>query len=116
MRRCVAQCKAIGRELRHLITVRIVSTPQRIRLRRTKGWRKPDGAVLVTRPGPWGNPFDVREMGRAPAIAAHRRWLLDERPDLVERARVELAGKDLCCWCAEDVPCHADTLIEVANR
>jgi hypothetical protein len=55
-------------------------------------------------------------MGRAPAIAAHRRWLLDERPDLVERARTELAGKDLCCWCAEDVPCHADTLIEVANR
>ncbi|MEJ8281342.1 DUF4326 domain-containing protein [Pseudonocardia spirodelae] len=92
-----------------------MSTPRRIRLRRTKGWRKPDGAVLVTRPGPWGNPFDVREMGREPAIAAHRRWL-EERPDLVERARQELAGRDLCCWCAEDVACHADTLIEVANR
>ncbi|RZT83311.1 uncharacterized protein DUF4326 [Pseudonocardia sediminis] len=88
--------------------------PQRIRLRRKKGWRKPDGAVLVTRPGPWGNPFDVREMGREPAITEHRRWLF-EQPDLVERVRDELAGHDLCCWCDPDQLCHADTLIEVAN-
>lgn len=31
--------------------------PRRIQLKRTKGWRKPEGAVVVTRPGPWGNPF-----------------------------------------------------------
>lgn len=90
------------------------SGPRRIRLRRTKGWRKPDGAIVVARPGPWGNPFDVREIGRGPAIEEHRRWLLD-RPGLVERARRELAGHDLCCWCAPDVGCHADTLLEIAN-
>lgn len=93
---------------------RATTAPQRIRLRREKGWRKPEGAVLVTRPGPWGNPFDVREIGREPAIAEHRRWLL-ERPELVEKARRELAGRDLCCWCDPDQLCHADTLIEVAN-
>lgn len=28
--------------------------PKRIQLRRTKGWRKPPGAVVVARPGKWG--------------------------------------------------------------
>jgi hypothetical protein len=35
-------------------------TPQRIQLRRTKGWRKPEGAIVVARPSRWGNPFKVR--------------------------------------------------------
>lgn len=34
-------------------------TPQRIQLRRTKGWRKPEGAVVVARPSRWGNPFAI---------------------------------------------------------
>ncbi|MBX7433477.1 DUF4326 domain-containing protein [Mycobacterium sp. Y57] len=33
--------------------------PQRIRLRRTKGWRKPDSTIVVARPTRWGNPFPV---------------------------------------------------------
>ena len=32
-------------------------TPKRIQLRRTKGWRKPEGAIVVARPSKWGNPF-----------------------------------------------------------
>jgi len=31
--------------------------PARIQLRRTKGWRKPVGAVVVARPSLWGNPW-----------------------------------------------------------
>jgi hypothetical protein len=27
----------------------------------------------------------------------------------------ELKGKNLSCWCSEDLPCHADVLLEVAN-
>lgn len=27
-----------------------------------------------------------------------------------------LRGKNLACWCALDAPCHADVLLEVANR
>ena len=34
-------------------------TPQRIQLRRTKGWRKPEGAIVVARPSRWGNPYVV---------------------------------------------------------
>lgn len=31
--------------------------PERIRLSRAKGWRKPEGAVMVSRPSKWGNPW-----------------------------------------------------------
>ena len=27
----------------------------------------------------------------------------------------ELRGRDLCCWCPLDQPCHADVLLELAN-
>lgn len=36
-----------------------MTTPQRIQQRRTKGWRKPEGAVAVGRQTRWGNPFRV---------------------------------------------------------
>ena len=62
--------------------------PQRIQLRRTAGWRKPPGAVVVARPTRWGNPFAFR---------------------------AALAGHDLACWCPLDGPCHADVLLEIAN-
>jgi len=33
------------------------------------------------------------------------------------RAELEqLRGKDLACWCPLDQPCHADVLLELANR
>jgi hypothetical protein len=34
--------------------------PERIQLRRVKGWRKPEGAIVVSRPSKWGNPFTFR--------------------------------------------------------
>lgn len=33
--------------------------PQRIQRKRTAGWRKPEGAVIVDRTTRWGNPFWV---------------------------------------------------------
>lgn len=36
-------------------------TPKRIQLSRQKGWRKPEGAVVVARPSKWGNPFVIRQ-------------------------------------------------------
>lgn len=48
-------------------------------------------------------------------VELYRRWLTD-RPALVEAAREELAGRVLMCWCSVDLPCHADVLIELANR
>ena len=32
-----------------------MSAAKRIQLRRTKGWRKPEGAIVVARPSRWGN-------------------------------------------------------------
>lgn len=40
-----------------------MSAPKRIQLRRTKGWRKPEGAVVVARPSKWGNPFRAKRKG-----------------------------------------------------
>lgn len=33
--------------------------PERIQLRRARGWRLPPGAVSVARPSRWGNPFRI---------------------------------------------------------
>jgi len=35
----------------------------RITRQRTKGWRKPEGAVIVTRPTIWGNPWGIGKPG-----------------------------------------------------
>lgn len=88
--------------------------PKRIQLRRTKGWKIPDGAIYVGRPTKWGNPFN--------SAATFRWWLNTPRPPGdVERDRIlaeiaELRGKDLACWCPLGQPCHADVLLELANR
>lgn len=77
--------------------------------------RVPAGAVYVGRaaPGlpasPFANPYTVRRYGHD-ALALYRRHL-DAHPELIERARQELAGRDLACWCRLDQPCHADELI-----
>lgn len=92
-------------------------TPARIQLRRTKGWRKPDNAVVVARPTRWGNPFPVIDGDREFAAFLYRGWLVahpDARPlrDDIESLR----GKDLACWCPLNGPCHADVLLDLANR
>jgi hypothetical protein len=70
--------------------------------------------VYVGRPSPFGNPFVIGRAGdRGTVIRTYRAWLLAQ-PALVERARRELAGKVLGCWCAPS-PCHGDVLADVAN-
>ena len=90
-------------------------TPKRVQLSRRRGWRKPAGAVVVSRPTRWGNPYPVARYGRDQAVAMFRRSLADH-PALVEAARQELAGKDLACWCKPGELCHADIWLEVANE
>ena len=90
--------------------------PERIQLRRTKGWRKPPEAVVVARPSKWGNPYRLEDHGDA-AVSYYRRDLLDgDLGFTVDDVKRELAGKDLACWCPVDGrPCHADVLLEIAN-
>lgn len=80
--------------------------------KRTHGF--PDGAVYIGRGGPWGNPFVIGEHGdRASVIAQYSAWVASQ-PDLVARARRDLAGKDLVCFCAP-LACHGDILLAIAN-
>ncbi|SEG58825.1 DUF4326 domain-containing protein [Bosea lathyri] len=120
-------------------------------------------AVKVTRPGPWGNPFNFRDSaycwaalsygcradptGRQEAsVSAFREWIdpghgmrtlsieLDPaivsgerrlslgpkvevgRAPAMEEIRSKLRGRNLACWCRPGAPCHADVLVELANR
>lgn len=101
--------------------------PLRIQLSRKKGWQKPAGAVVVSRPGPFGNPFRtaeqferwlqrwydwdpvdlVRSMTDA-ELFERRAWIIENLP--------KLRGRQLLCWCGLSAVCHADVLAELANR
>lgn len=103
--------------------------PVRIQRKRVKGWRMPEGAHYVGRPGLFGNPFPAIHGDRQYAVDVFRLWLAGElRPTEFEDQRrgilevlPSLRGLNFACWCPlEDalgnrVPCHADVLLEVAN-
>lgn len=70
--------------------------------------------VYIGRPSRWGNPFEIgRDGTRADVIEKYRQMLLTDRLDLASRARRELRGKVLGCWCAPEA-CHGDVLLEIA--
>ena len=93
---------------------------QVIQLSRRKGWRKPDGVVVVARPTRWGNPFTVGVDGddRAEAVAKFEAWVRGDDPRAVWiREHVhELAGRTLACWCPQPGPCHALVLARMAEE
>lgn len=102
--------------------------PKRIQISRKKGARMDPRARKVDRSTVFGNPFILmeglpREEAQALAVEAFRRWLEHPKPDYapgrhaIIRSRLnELRGQDLACWCRLDQPCHADVLLEFANR
>ena len=118
--------------------------PDRIRLSRQRGWRKPAGAIVVSRPSRWGNPFTVAhaleaDMADSPEAAREvvtetfRNWLAERipaGPDGTTWSRerrqwmlthvVDLRSHALACWCPLPEPgqpdwCHAAVLLEIAN-
>lgn len=116
--------------------------PERVQLRRTKGWRMPPNTVKVARPSLWGNPIKVNEKCTATeAVRAYRQLLTKSQMwiaqriksedghadpfaslniiawrEKVKRSLPELRGKNLACFCPLDQPCHADVLLKLANR
>ena len=113
--------------------------PVRIQRKRTKGWKMPPNTVYVGRPTGWGNPFKIGVHGdAAQCTALYRDCILgDEQPGSLTKeqlaaaneawpdcfampcemtAKIFLRGKNLACFCALDQPCHADVLLELANR
>ena len=86
----------------------------------------PGNTVYVGRPGMWGNPFMVTdERTNSEAVIAFRLWLTVDgctagipRKKFAILAAIDelLRGKDLACFCPLDQPCHADVLLEIANK
>ena len=101
--------------------------PERIQLRRTKGWRMPPNTVKVDRTTKWGNPFVVgsakNPLGLLVKDKRHAfvlyRSVAADNSTLVAAAQAELRGKNLACWCAQEDPyedaCHAAVLLMLAN-
>jgi hypothetical protein len=101
--------------------------PQRVQLKRHKGWRMPENTVSVARPTRWGNPFrvgtvyvthkdvdyKVRDQWHAVQLFKEH---LDRKPNLVTEIRDELKGFNLACWCKLGTPCHVDVLLKLANE
>ncbi|WP_434744615.1 DUF4326 domain-containing protein [Streptomyces sp. A-14] len=122
-----------------------MTTPARIQRRRTKGWRLPENAVIVSRPSRFGNPFLIKdaveaEMGNPHSACTelYREWLrvgteggwyqetYQVGRQVFDRRRVLdelhlLRGKDLACTCplpeaGQPDHCHAAVLLDLANR
>lgn len=127
--------------------------PQRIQLSRKKGFRLQETslalnglpAAKVSRPGRWGNPFQVDLLGRDLAVEMFRDLLsgffdpyklkhltdaefkevydaktaferrLNCGTELRSGLRRELRGKNLACFCKPGDVCHADVLLDLAN-
>jgi hypothetical protein len=120
-----------------------VTVPRRIQRKRTAGWKLPEGAICVTRPGKWGNPFEkgvqipadgplfpyaaaamppgstrgfksIALLRQEDLVLAHFHWFV-EQPELMMTVEAELGGHDLACWCKPGTPCHGDFLLGMAN-
>ena len=108
---------------------------ERVQLKCNRGWKMPALTVKVDRTTKFGNPFSIDRYGREQAVEKHREWITGMMSDeqirasypqmiathLISRRQAlqtllpSLAGKNLACWCTLDGPCHADTLLELAN-
>jgi Domain of unknown function (DUF4326) len=99
--------------------------------------------ISVTRPGGWGNPFDVRVYGRElsmklflntmegvwdpslveplghegmdSAYKAHDAFLKRLGSQPMEIVKGELGGRNLACYCKMSEACHAEILLELSN-
>jgi len=111
--------------------------PHRIQRKRTKGWKMPRNTVYVGRGSKWGNPFVVSQpvgsewfdvftqtdifqyftreyevKTHEEAVGLFKKYFTASMSDEVK----ELRGKNLACWCKPGQPCHADVLMEMANK
>lgn len=108
--------------------------PIRVQRKRTKGWKMPENTVVVTRGTIWGNPFIVNPNVKPgskhgagytavptheEAVRCYKEMMTMDIPSVAkfkELIRKELRGRNLACFCNPDQPCHADVLLEIANK
>lgn len=96
-----------------------MAKPVRIQRKRTKGFNlqaaSPNGlpVVYVGRPTKWGNPYCSKALGN---FVAAKMFLECALYLASQNYLDEIKGKNLACWCSLHEPCHADVLLELANR
>ncbi len=94
--------------------------------------------MSVARPTKWGNPFTIalaletafaadEQTARQVVVECFRDWLYKgflsewwfsagkDQWTWMREHLVDLAFRDLACWCSIDQPCHADVLLEAAD-
>lgn len=91
--------------------------PKRVQRKRIRGWKMPKNTIYVGRPTKWGNPYIVCEERTAEeAVLMYKKAFDCDILDFTQQdIWLELAGKDLACWCPLNQPCHADVLLKLAN-
>lgn len=109
-----------------------------IRIQRSRKHKQviPNGLpiVYVGRPSKWGNPFKVGEAIWNPksetvalitpknieeCVELFKIYMekgLKEKETWMSKDLHELESKNLSCWCKVGAKCHADILLELANK
>lgn len=118
----------------------IKTLPYRIQLKRDKGWRMLENAVICDRRSVWGNPYKIVKKARIhhKGLVYHvtrekttlSLYYYDENKavrqslrlfdyDIEEMAQDErrewlkpLLGENLACWCSKESRCHCDILFK----
>lgn len=82
---------------------------------RTCAYKDGSGTLRRVQDLGWGNPFRIGGgMTRSQAVSEYEKTLRGN-PDMIERAKRELRGKVLACWC-HPADCHAHVLARYANE
>lgn len=94
--------------------------PVRLMRIRRKGFKlvSPNGLpiVYVGRPTIYGNPYKIEDYNPYTCVQMYKEDLM-QTPLWIRRAFLkELEGKNLSCWCMLEEWCHADVLLELANK
>ncbi len=82
----------------------------------------PQSTVKVDRSTKWGNPYKIGQY--FPTLgdpvkckdAAHAVRMFRLYVAVIGLDMTRLRGKNLACWCKPGDPCHADVLLEIANK
>ena len=102
--------------------------PKRIQRKRVKGWKMPENTIFVGRPTKFGNYWFYEKVKNLDDIVYNidygamtvKEMFKIMKKDWLNCVNFDewiapLKGKNLCCWCPLDQPCHADILLEIAN-
>lgn len=95
-----------------VVNIRSVETwtPQHVYIGRATTWRH-----KRLPHSPFANPFRIGRDGDRAEVVDKFNDYFGNQPYLLERARLELTGKILVCWCAPEA-CHGDILAAMCNE